>query len=55
LQLVYNMTREGRVFRKRIVNVCEVKMVRQNREIIMTCHKAVHLGYCVDYSETFLL
>jgi hypothetical protein len=30
LQLEYNMTRESRVFRERIVNVSKVKMVRQN-------------------------
>jgi hypothetical protein len=32
LQLVYNMTRKIRVCRERVGNVCEVKMVRQNRD-----------------------
>jgi hypothetical protein len=36
LQLVYNMTRKSGVCRERIVNVCDVKMVRQNRELVMT-------------------
>jgi hypothetical protein len=35
LQLVHNMTRESRDCRERIVNVCEVKMVRQNRELVI--------------------
>jgi hypothetical protein len=33
LQLVYNMARDSRVCIERIVNVCDVKMVRQNREL----------------------
>jgi hypothetical protein len=33
---VYNMTRESRVYRERIVNVCEVRMVWQNRELVMS-------------------
>jgi hypothetical protein len=36
LQLVYNLTRESRVCTKRNVNLCEVKMVRQNRELFIT-------------------
>jgi hypothetical protein len=36
LQLVYNMARESRDCGERIVNVCEVKMVRQNLELVMT-------------------
>jgi hypothetical protein len=36
LQLMYNVTHESRVCRKRIVNVSEVKMVRKNRELVMT-------------------
>jgi hypothetical protein len=55
LQLVYNMARENRVCGEGIVNVCEVKMVRQNRELVMTYQQVVHLGHCVDASETFLL
>jgi hypothetical protein len=36
LQFVYNMTLESRVCGERIVNVSEVKMVRQNQELVMT-------------------
>jgi hypothetical protein len=55
LQLVYNMARESMVCRERIVNVCEVKMVKQNRELLMTLQKLVYLDQSVDKSETFLL
>jgi hypothetical protein len=36
LQLEYNTTRESRVCIERIVIVCEVKKIRQNRELVMT-------------------
>jgi hypothetical protein len=36
LQRGYNMTCYSRVCRERIVNVCEVEMLRQNRELMMT-------------------
>jgi hypothetical protein len=55
LQLMYNMTRVSRICRERIVNVCEVKMVRQNRELVMTKQQVVHLGHRVEDGETFLL
>jgi hypothetical protein len=55
LQLTYNIARESRVCRERIVNVSELKMVRQNLELVMTQQKVVHLGHCVDDSEIFLL
>jgi hypothetical protein len=36
LQLAYNMACESRVCRERNFNIGEVKMVRQNRKLVMT-------------------
>jgi hypothetical protein len=35
-QLVHSMARDSRVCIERIVNLSEVKMIRQNRELVMT-------------------
>jgi hypothetical protein len=51
---VYNMIRECSVYRERIVNVCEVEMVRQNLELVITEQEVVHHDNCIDDSENFL-
>jgi hypothetical protein len=36
LQVVYNISRESRVCRERIVNTSKVEMARQTRDLVMT-------------------
>jgi hypothetical protein len=54
LQLVYNTAHERKVFREIISNVSEVKMVRQNRELVKIKQQVVHICYC-DEIEPLLL